>query len=503
MFILPVGHDEDTLRRWPWVSITIGALCILVFLGLLFSEAKAEEAALGAARRVFEYAADKPYLVVDEDLLFGETAALGDEAEPGVWWNGPEEEVPDGREIRRQQAELDRLTSRWRRLTEEVPMRALGLVPAELSLPRLVSHMFVHAGLLHLLGNLFFFWLLAPPLEDVWGRPLFAAFFLAAGIVAGILWVARYPNSNETVVGASGAIAGLMGAFMVRFWRTRIRFVGFLWVTLKIYAGSFKAPAWIMLGLWFVRELAFASLFEPHATGGGGVATRAHLYGFGFGALAAAGIGAFRVEQRWIRPRLLAATGELEQPALELAFEHEREGRPEEAWRLVEDEVRSRPGNLDAVLYWWGLATKSGREREVAGPLVGVIRGELQRGQADLAWQHFVELRQRLPDYETPPGIKVGLAEALVEVPECAPDVVDLLVAARAELGSSAPPALMARLARTSARAGLPGAASLCARVAADAGLPESVRAELRELAGAVASSAPAGGPAHEKGENR
>jgi hypothetical protein len=80
MFILPVGHDEDTLRRWPWVSITIGALCILVFLGLLFSEAKAEEAALGAARRVFEYAADKPYLVVDEDLLFGETAALGDGA---------------------------------------------------------------------------------------------------------------------------------------------------------------------------------------------------------------------------------------------------------------------------------------------------------------------------------------------------------------------------------------------------------------------------------------
>ena len=484
------------------MSITIAGLCILVFIWLLVFEEKAEQAATEAAREVFEYAADNPQLVVDEDLLFGETAALEYEAELGGWWASPEQ-GPDEREIRRQQAELDRLTSRWRRLTEEVPMRALGLVPAEVTLSRLVSHVFVHAGLLHLLGNLFFFWLLAPPLEDVWGRPLFAAFFLAAGMVAGILWVARYPNSNETVVGASGAIAGLMGAFMVRFWRTRIRFVGFVWVTLRIYAGSFKAPAWIMLGLWFVRELMFASLFEPHVVGGGGVATRAHLYGFGFGALAAAAIGAFRVEQRWIRPRLLAATGELEQTSLELAFEHERAGRPEEAWRLIEDEVKSRPGNLDAVLYWWDLASKSGREREVAGPLVGVIRGELQHGQADLAWQHFVDLRQRLPDYETPPGIKVGLAEALVGDPVCAPDVADLLVAARAQLGGSASPALMARLARTSARAGLPGAAALCARVAAGPDLPESVRAELRQLAGAAASSAPAAAPAHDKGENR
>lgn len=274
-----------------------------------------------------------------------------------------------------------------------------------------------------------------------------------------------------------------MGAFMVRFWRTKIRFVGFVWMSLKIYAGSFKAPAWSMLALWFLRELALASLFEPHVTAGGGVATRAHLYGFGFGALAAVAIGALRIEQRWIRPKLLAVTGEIQHPVLERALDCERDGRPDEAWRLIEQEVTNRPDNQDAVLYWWSLACKAGREREVAPHFVGVIRGELQSGHADLAWQHWQELRHRHPGHQTPPALRVALAEMLLTEPDATSAIAELLATARAELGSSGPPAVMARLARTSARAGLPGAASLCARIAADRTLPESIRVELRQLA--------------------
>ena len=501
MFILPVGHEEDELRRWPWVSIAIGGLCVAVFAGLLLFENRAEEAALEEARRVFAYAADKPHLVIDEDLLFGETAALWQETRSEVWWDYPDEEAPDEATLRAQQAELDRLTERWRRTLEEVPIRALGLVPAELTPARLVTHIFVHGGWLHLVGNLFFFWLLAPPLEDVWGRPLFALFFLAAGVVAAILWVAHYPNSDETVIGASGAVAGLMGAFMVRFWRTRIRFVGFIWMSLKIFAGSFTAPAWLMLGLWFLSELAMASLFEPHVTAGGGVATRAHLYGFGFGALAAAALGALRVEERWIRPKLLAATGEIEQPALEAAMELEGEGRTEEAWRLLADEVDRHPDNSDAVLYLWDLAGRSGRSPRVAERFVEVIRGELASGEPELAWQHWRELRERAPGHRAPPGLSLGLAEALLGEPENAPAVAELLAITRAELGGSAPPGLMARLARASARASLPGAAALCARVAQDDDLPDAVRRELDGLAGAAANTPPGTLPAIQKGQ--
>ncbi len=502
MFILPVGHEEDELRRWPWVSISIAGLCVVVFLGLLVLEKRAESAAMDAARRVFAHADDKPWLVVDEELLFGETAELLVETRAQGFWDYPGEE-PDAAEVRRQQAELDRLTARWRQRTEEVPMRALGLVPARLRPANLVSHIFVHAGLLHLVGNLFFFWLLAPPLEDVWGRPLFATFFLAAGIAAGLLWVGRYPNSNETVVGASGAVAGLMGAFMVRFWRTRIRFVGFVWMTLKIYAGSFKAPAWLMLGLWFLRELAFSSLFEPHATPGGGVATWAHLFGFGFGALGAAVIVALGIEARWIRPRLLAATGEIEQPVLERALALEQKGRETEAWRLLERELARRPDSADAVVALWDLAAKSGRGREVADRFVDLIRRELRDGQAELAWRHWQELGERLPELETPAELKLGLAEALLDDPDHGDAVAGLLAAARAQLGTAPPQGLLVRLARTGARAGLPGAAALCARVAGDPTLPESVREELRGLARDVGSTAPAPTPAIDKGENR
>ena len=131
--------------------------------------------------------------------------------------------------------------------------------------------MFLHGGWLHLFGNLLLLFLTGPFIEDRWGRPAFLAFYLAAGLAAAGLFVARFPELSLPLIGASGAIAGCMGAFLVRFFRTRMQY--FYWF--GIFVGTFSAPAWLMLPLWFGNELLMARVSEAVAPlGGSGVIGR-------------------------------------------------------------------------------------------------------------------------------------------------------------------------------------------------------------------------------------
>ncbi len=485
MFILPVGHEQDELRRWPWVSIGFVALCFLVFLGIRVAEGGAERRVLARAREVFEYAVDKTYLVVEEDLLFGDTAELAAEVGLDADW-APEVAPPPATQLRIEQGRLEILTAEWRRAHDAVPLRALGLVPAELEATDLITHFLAHAGWVHLLGNLFFFWMAGPPLEDVWGRWLYALFLLAVGVSAGLLWAARYPHSMEPVVGASGAVAGLMGGFMIRFWRTRIQCLWVVWMSLKIYTGSFKAPAWLMLSVWLGYQIAFATWLEPHTMPVGGVALWAHVFGFGAGALLALAIRVARIEERWVASRILAATGEEQNRVIEEVHVLLEKGQRRRAWELLQQEVEGDPENWDAILEWWELAETVGRQAQVAPHLVEVIRHELATRQWEVARWHWADLRQGAPRHEVPADLYLRLAEVVLEEEADPEEIASLLASARAELGADPPIGLLVRLARVSAKARMPGARGLCRRVADDQRAPEQVRSEFRELSNAL-----------------
>jgi len=136
------------------------------------------------------------------------------------------------------------------------------------------SSMFLHGGFLHLGGNMLFLWIFGTNIEDSIGPTKFILFYLASGLAAAALFVIFSPNSNVPMVGASGAIAGVLGAYLVAFPRTRILTLVWLFFFIRII----RLPASFMLGFWFIYQL-----FMSVSGGGGGVAWLAHVGGFGFG----------------------------------------------------------------------------------------------------------------------------------------------------------------------------------------------------------------------------
>jgi membrane associated rhomboid family serine protease len=140
--------------------------------------------------------------------------------------------------------------------------------------------MFMHGGLLHLGGNMLFLWIFGNNAEDAMGRVKFLVFYLLGGIAADALQIIVSPNAQVPTLGASGAIAAVLGAYLVLFPRARVVTVIFI----VFFFTILELPALIVLGLWFLQQALFGyfDLANPGG-GGGGVAYFAHIGGFVFG----------------------------------------------------------------------------------------------------------------------------------------------------------------------------------------------------------------------------
>jgi membrane associated rhomboid family serine protease len=178
---------------------------------------------------------------------------------------------------------LDRFVTAW------------GVVPSELTTAwargdilsqetaTLITSQFLHAGWLHLVGNLLYLWIFANNIEDRLGRAAFLLFYLAGGVAASLAQVAVAPGSDIPTIGASGAIAATLGAYIVFFPRARITslvFLGFFYQLIDV-------PAMIVLGFWFVLQLIDGITSIGLVEANGGVAFFAHIGGFVAGALVA------------------------------------------------------------------------------------------------------------------------------------------------------------------------------------------------------------------------
>lgn len=161
-----------------------------------------------------------------------------------------------------------------------------SLVPADIIASRnwitILTAMFMHAGWAHILGNMLFFWVFGPEIEDVMGPLRYLTFYLLGGLVATAAQILIDPTSAVPNLGASGAIAGVMGAFLITYPRDRIRTILFLgW-----FARVTFIPAIILVGFWFLMQL-FSEVGALAQVQSGGVAYMAHIGGFIFGALTA------------------------------------------------------------------------------------------------------------------------------------------------------------------------------------------------------------------------
>ena len=167
---------------------------------------------------------------------------------------------------------------------DEVAMQRLvldaGLIPARFSYVDVVTSMFLHADFLHFLGNMVFLWIFGDNVEDRVGHAGFVLFYVGTGTAGAMAQTLADPSSFVPMIGASGAIAGVMGAYFLLYPQSRILTAVFLFLFLDVI----EIPAIFFLGVWFLLQVLHGAM-SPAAEGGGGVAFWAHAGGFAAGLL--------------------------------------------------------------------------------------------------------------------------------------------------------------------------------------------------------------------------
>jgi len=284
--LIPIGHEDQQVTRLPWVTILLVAANVLIFL--LTNQIVQQQAAETRQRveQLVRYANEHPYLRVAPEMRDMVPSA-------------PPRTDLDPDMVAQEQSRLDAMWDELKSGASPSVFRTYGYIPAKPSLPALLTSMFLHGGWLHLLSNMLFLWLAGASLEDRWGRVFYAILYLAGGVVAALIHSAMNPQSSIPMVGASGAISGLMGAFLVRLAATRIRF--FYWFL--IVQGTFAMPAFVALPLWLLQQFAMARYGAA-----GGIAVWAHIGGFVFGALVAILVRLSNFEKSILAPAIAKRT---------------------------------------------------------------------------------------------------------------------------------------------------------------------------------------------------
>jgi membrane associated rhomboid family serine protease len=295
-FVIPLQVDDAAVDRIPWVSIAIALLCFAVFVFTWVLPPSTEESDAEDASRIFEALVLHPELnePAEFEALFDPGGKhVGQAREQMRALPGHAPAAAPG-----QQEAVDEMAHALVTRIEARPLRRLAFVPRRGARQiGWLSAMFLHFGWLHILGNLLFFYLVGPLLEDGWGRPFFASFYLVGGLAAALAHYSLDTQSATMEGGASGAIAACIGAFTIRHAERPIRMAYYFWF-FRMSAGTFVVPAFAWGLFWFGRELL--SFWLEGANNG--VAVMAHIGGFAFGGIAALALKYSGIEEKYIRP---------------------------------------------------------------------------------------------------------------------------------------------------------------------------------------------------------
>ncbi len=396
--ILPIGHEGTGVRRLPWITFTIILINIVVFLFTNSADKNIQQDLKDTSIKIIKYYVEHPYLKFN---FFGpeNTGLQYRDSEIEKWANLTENvEVPDMDTLDDEQAHIDLLISQLKDIRNSHPFWKYGLISTQRTPLSLLFHFFLHAGWLHLLSNLFFLYIMGPFLEDVWGRPIYAAFYILSGIISGFMYTIHYPDFTGPLVGASGAISAVISAFLIRYWKVRIKFVYWIY----FFIGTFTAPAWMMLIFEVARELFYAYINDSMASSGAGVAYWAHFWGLAFGIITALLIKKFNIEEKYIAPviddelkfvdkdfSILQHSLQLrENGQIEAAFD-ELNGISGASWKLPE---------IGEEL--WNIGMAIGRESEAAPVLMRSVESEIMKGQTERALANFMQLKAKFPETE-------------------------------------------------------------------------------------------------------
>lgn len=376
-------------RRWPIITLALILVNLLIFAGTHRTVDQQDSQLWKVQEHILILTATHPSLVPTPEataFLAGFQIQFPDE------WaelQNPNSEVADEWDARiRQiddpvvlQAEMDSLGVQYSQLAASSITERYAFSPSHKRLIAYLTSTFLHADWWHVIGNMWFLWLAGFVLEDTWGRPLYLLVYLAAGAMACQFDAWVNPASIVHSVGASGAIAGLMGAFLVRFPKIKIQMTWFFDFGVFRFWRFWMRAYWL-LPLWVLMEINYGMGTRD------GIGHWAHVGGFLFGVIAALGLRYSGLEHRTHRA-IEEKVAWIPEAKIVQANDLMESGKLDEAARVLNQYLATKSEsfaawNLLGAVYW--RASKIPAYREVTRKLCEL---HLEAKEREAAWQNY------------------------------------------------------------------------------------------------------------------
>lgn len=389
LVLIPLRHENMRGRRWPVITFALIAVNMVVFL-LTMGPLKRQQPERTQTRiRLLTFAAmhqDLRMSAAAQSYVDGvkkrlgyawDQAILADKVLMAKAAPGTNSTATSDPALLQQQ--MDSLCQAFEAEHKADILDNYAFVPAQ---PRLISYVtanFLHGGWLHLLGNMWFLWLAGFILEDHWGRVIYPIFYLIAGAAALQFYGWCAPGSYLPLIGASGAVAALMGAFLVRFPKMKIEMA-----FLAFFSYRFKAPAYALLPLWLLMEFYYGSAFGVSSP----VAHWAHVGGFLFGMAGALVLSRTGLEQQAYQ-EVESKIAWTAAPEMVQAGQALEESKVDQAVSILVNYIHQHPSAADALQM---LQQVQWRRNDIPGYLdatAKLCQLHLKLQDAEAAWQDF------------------------------------------------------------------------------------------------------------------
>ena len=376
--LIPIGNENATVRRVPWVTFAIIGLNIIVFV-FVYTKAPQPDQFVRSAKALESYLESNKELLTDKEVLRGldqtsketgvaELNSLIDRARRTENTDAKDHEATTATGLAAKRKHVVSMLGDLKSAAGYIGYYyRWGITPnGEWRWYQLFTSAFMHGGLIHLFGNLLFFFVIGFNLEDLWGRGVFLVFYLAAAAVASVPYLVD--PIAVPLIGASGAVSACMGAFLVRMPRVRleIRWVPILilvpvllvWrpaliaipllLLVRRFQYPLKIPAYVYIPLFFLIQVL--SMWYDGRMATHSVAHYAHFAGCAFGVVVALLFSLTGVERRLINPRIEGKVSFSAAPAVSQALDLLENGEVVLAERRLRTHVAAHPDDVEGVM---------------------------------------------------------------------------------------------------------------------------------------------------------
>jgi membrane associated rhomboid family serine protease/outer membrane protein assembly factor BamD (BamD/ComL family) len=411
MFI-PIGNENSTVRRLPWVTFIIMALNVLIYYVTLPGQVSSMKEITSAAAELGKFLETNEPLLADEEVrnkLIAEGLIRKEQVEflkeqlkmnPALqsdydsWLRSSE-----AKELRE---EFNKKLTTLTMAREQMLWFKYGFAPnGKWKIYQLITSAFLHAGPEHLFGNLIFFFAIAFTLEDLWGRGIFGGFYLLGAVASCIPCIVS--PSTLPGIGASGAISATMGAFLIRLPRAKIKLLFWPFRWLVFLFGKKRPivliPGYIYLVAYFVAQL-IAWYFDRKSGGTSGVGYSVHIAGFIFGAGFAYVMKATKTEETYINPKIEAKVSFEAPAAVTQGLEMMDKGQFDMAERKMRSHLMQNHDSPEAILGLIQIYEKTSNYDQLNNMYGRLIRYHLSKEDKEAALYAYDNLLSVFPDKE-------------------------------------------------------------------------------------------------------